>query len=220
MIIIKVQENTVIHGDSLSILRELPDGCIDAIIADPPYGINYASTNGTRIKNDKSPFIWFLYDAFRVLKPNGGALVCFTRWDVQQAFIDAMRIAGFQVKSELVWDKVYHGVGDTKAQFAPTHENMIFAVRGKFAFPGGRPRDLLTCEKVNSAHMVHPTEKPVALLEDIITSITRADDIILDPFAGSGSTLIAARNTGRRFLGIELDETYYRTALHRLEASP
>lgn len=75
MIIIKVQENTVIHGDSLSILRELPDGCIDAIIADPPYGINYASTNGTRIKNDKSPFIWFLYDAFRVLKPNGGALV-------------------------------------------------------------------------------------------------------------------------------------------------
>lgn len=131
-----------------------------------------------------------------------------------------MRIAGFQVKSELVWDKVYHGMGDTKAQFAPTHENMIFAVRGKFAFPGGRPRDLLTCEKVNSAHMVHPTEKPVALLEDIITSITRADDIILDPFAGSGSTLIAARNTGRHFLGIELDETYYRTALHRLEASP
>ena len=219
MIIIKVQENTIIHGDSLSILRELPDGCIDAIIADPPYGINYASANGTRIKNDKSPFIWFLYDAFRVLKPNGGALVCFTRWDVQQAFIDAMRIAGFQVKSELVWDKVYHGMGDTKAQFAPTHENMIFAVRGKFAFPGGRPRDLLTCEKVNSAHMVHPTEKPVALMEDIITSITRKDDIILDPFAGSGSALVAAKKTGRRFIGIEMEDAYYQTAKQRLEAA-
>lgn len=219
MSFIKTKENTIIHGDSLSVLRELPDGCIDAVIADPPYGINYVSQTGARIQNDKNPFIWFLYDAFRVLKPNGGALVCFTRWDVQQAFIDAMKIAGFQVKSEVVWDKVYHGMGDIKARFAPTHENIIFAVKGKFAFPGGRPRDLLTHAKINSAHMVHPTEKPVELMEDIITSITRADDIILDPFAGSGSTLVAAKQTGRRYIGIELDDTYYHTALQRLEAA-
>ena len=132
--------------------------------------------------------------------------------------MDAAKIAGFDIKSELIWNKVYHGMGDLKAQFAPTHENIIFAVKGKFAFPGGRPRDLLTCEKLNSAHMVHPTEKPVELMEDIITSITRENDIILDPFAGSGSALVAAKQTGRRYIGIELDEGYYQTALHRLEA--
>lgn len=214
-----MKENTIIHGDSLTVLKELPDSCIDAIIADPPYGINYENKAGTRLKNDKNPFIWFLYDAFRVLKPNGGALVCFTRWDVQQVFIDAMKLAGFAVKSEVIWDKVYYGMGDTKSQFAPTHENIIFAVKGKFAFPGGRPRDLLTHEKVNSAHMVHPTEKPVELMEDIITSITRADDIILDPFAGSGSALVAAKQTGRRYIGIELDEGYCQTARQRLEAA-
>lgn len=210
-------ENTIIHGDSLNILRELPDGCIDAVITDPPYGIGYESKAGKRIQNDKSPFIWFLYDAFRVLKPNGGVLACFTRWDVQQAFIDAMRIAGFQVKSQLIWNKVYHGMGDTRAQFAPAHENILFAVRGKYAFPGTRPRDVLTHAKLNSAHMVHPTEKPVELLEDIITSVTRPGDIILDPFAGSGSALAAAKLAGRRYIGIEIDETYYQTARQRLE---
>ena len=129
----------MICGDSLSVLRELPDGCIDAVITDPPYGIGYVSRNGKQIKNDKSPFIWFLYDAYRVLKPNGGALVCFTRWDVQQAFIDAMQIAGFRVKSELVWNKVHHGMGNTRAQFAPVHENILFAVKGAFCLSWHTP---------------------------------------------------------------------------------
>lgn len=102
----------------------MPDESVNAIITDPPYGINYVSQTGARIKNDKAPFIWFLYDAFRVLK-SGGTLLCFTRWDVEQTFIDAIELAGFRVKSEVIWDKVYHGMGDTKAAFAPAHENMI-----------------------------------------------------------------------------------------------
>ena len=55
----------------------MPDESVNAIITDPPYGINYVSQTGARIKNDKAPFIWFLYDAFRVLK-SGGTLLCFT----------------------------------------------------------------------------------------------------------------------------------------------
>lgn len=189
---------------------------VDAVITDPPYGINYVSQTGARIKNDKAPFIWFLYDAFRVLKSEG-CLVCFTRWDVEQVFIDAMKLAGFQVKSEVIWDKVYHGMGDTKAAFAPSHENVIFAVKGKFDFPGRRPKDLVTCLKINSAHMIHPTEKPVPLLASLITSVTKPGDFILDPFAGSGSTLVAAKKSGRRFVGIELDDEYFEKAQRRVE---
>lgn len=129
-----IQENTIIHGDSLTVLRQMEPESVDAIITDPPYGINYVSQTGASIKNDKSPFIWFLYDAFRVLKSGEagrGGLICFTRWDVEQTFIDAMKIAGFNVKSEVIWDKVYHGMGDTKAAFAPSHENIVFAVMKK-----------------------------------------------------------------------------------------
>lgn len=194
----------------------MPDESVNAIITDPPYGINYASQTGARIKNDKAPFIWFLYDAFRVLK-SGGTLLCFTRWDVEQTFIDAIELAGFRVKSEVIWDKVYHGMGDTKAAFAPAHENIVFAIKGKYSFPGGRPKDLVTFSKLGSAQMIHPTEKPVGLIANLITAVTKPDDLILDPFAGSGSTLVAAKKSGRRFIGVELDDEYYEKARRRIE---
>ena len=196
-----IQENTIIHGDSLTVLRQMEPESVDAIITDPPYGINYVSQTGVSIKNDKSPFIWFLYDAFRVLKSGEagrGGLICF-------------------VKSEVIWDKVYHGMGDTKAAFAPSHENIVFAVKGKYSFPGSRPKDLVTFPKINSSKMVHPTEKPVGLLANLISSVTKPGDLILDPFAGSGSTLVAAKKTGRRFIGIELDADYFVTAQRRIE---
>lgn len=194
----------------------MPDESVNAIITDPPYGINYVSQTGARIKNDKAPFIWFLYDAFRVLK-SGGTLLCFTRWDVEQTFIDAIELAGFRVKGEVIWDKVYHGMGDTKAAFAPAHENIVFAIKGKYSFPGGRPKDLVTFSKLGSAQMIHPTEKPVGLIANLITAVTKPDDLILDPFAGSGSTLVAAKKSGRRFIGVELDDEYYEKARRRIE---
>jgi len=65
----------VIHGDSLSVLRQMQDESVDAIITDPPYGIDYQSKarniRMAKIQNDKAPFIWWLYDAFRILKPEG-----------------------------------------------------------------------------------------------------------------------------------------------------
>ena len=65
--------------------------------------------------------------------------------------------------------------------------------------------------------MIHPTEKPVGLLASLITSVTKPGDLILDPFAGSGSTLVAAKKTGRRFIGIELDDKYFEKAQRRIE---
>ena len=87
----------------------------------------------------------------------------------------------------------------------------------KFSFPGHRPKDLVTFQKINSSQMVHPTEKPVGLLANLITSVTKPGDLILDPFAGSGSTLVAAKKTGRRFIGVELDDDYYQIAQRRIE---
>lgn len=188
---------------------------VDAIITDPPYGIDYQSQFRTiktaKIPNDKTPFIWWLYDAFRILRPGeegGGALICFTRWDVQQTFIDAMRLAGFAVKSEIVWYKLAGGMGDCKAQFAPVHENILWATKGKYQFPAKRPTDVLPIPKVGSSRLRHPNEKPVELLESLILSTTVPQSVVLDPFAGSGPTLIAAEKTGRQFVGVELEEKH------------
>ena len=87
-----IQANTVITGDSLTVLRDMEADSVDMVITDPPYGIDYQSSRKekasrlAKIANDKAPFIWWIYDAARVVKRGGGVL-CFTRWDVQQVFI-------------------------------------------------------------------------------------------------------------------------------------
>ena len=168
-----IQPNTVITGDSLTVLRSMDDESVDMVITDQPYGIAYQSGRKekerrlAKIKNDKAPFIWWIYDAARVVKRGGGVL-CFARWDVQQTFMDALRLAGLTVKSVIVWDKKAHGMGDLKGSFAPRYEVIIFAAKGRFELPGKRPDDLIACAKVGNQSLTHPNEKPVELLEQLI----------------------------------------------------
>ena len=147
-----IQANTVITGDSLTVLRDMEADSVDMVITDPPYGIDYQSgrkekaSRLAKIANDKAPFIWWIYDA---------------------------------------------------------------------ELPGKRPDDLIACAKVGNQNLTHPNEKPVALLEQLIEATTIPGALILDPFAGSGSTLAAAAKTGRQYIGIEIDEQYSKLAATR-----
>lgn len=210
-----IKPNTLTQGNSLRLLPQLADTSIDLILTDPPYGIQYRSRRGEAIAGDKRPFIWWLYDAYRVLKDTG-CLLCFTRWDVLDAWKTAIQYAGFTVRSCIVWDKALHGMGNTKAAFAPRHEMILLADKGGFCFPGKRPVDLIQEKKVPSAHMIHPTEKPSALLMQLIEAVTRPGDLVLDPFAGSGSTLEACIRTGRAYIGMELMKEYIDRARIRI----
>lgn len=134
---------------------------------------------------------------------------------MQQTFADALRLAGLTVKSVIVWDKKAHGMGDLKGSFAPRYEVIIFATKGRFELPGKRPDDLIACAKVGNQNLTHPNEKPVELLEQLIEATTTPGALILDPFAGSGSTLAAAAKTGRKYIGIEIDEHYSHLAATR-----
>lgn len=212
----------IFHGDCLEVLPTLPDGFADAIVTDPPYGIDYQATRRKdrrrwlpKIANDRRPFIWFLREAFRVLKDQG-AMLCFVRFDVEPDFRRAMALAGFSPKAQLIWDKVAHGVGDCHGDFAPRHENIIFAAKGRFTFPGGRPTTVLRHPRVNPRDLVHPNEKPVALLEQLIGAVTKPGEIVLDPFLGAGATACAAQRIGRRFVGVELDGKYVDIATARV----
>lgn len=108
---------SLLHGDCLQALNQFPDKSIDAIITDPPYGIDYQSNRSTtrkdKIAGDKAPFVWFLPQAFRLLREGGCALV-FCRWDTAEAFSLAMKWAGFTIKSSIVWDRGHHGMGDLR----------------------------------------------------------------------------------------------------------
>lgn len=212
----------LIQGDCLEVMKTLPDESVDFIITDPPYGITYQSTWLTdksawfpKIKNDEAPFVDFIPESFRILK-SGGGMISFYRWDVQEAFLSSFADAGFHAKAQLIWDKVIHGMGDPKGSFAPQHECALFLEKGAWKVPGKRPKSIYRVCRVDAEKMVHPTEKPIMLIEKMITDISHKGDTILDCFMGSGSTGIACVNTERDFIGIELDQNYFDIASGRI----
>ena len=212
----------LIHGDCLEEMKKIPDGSVDAIVCDPPYGIDFQSAWRTdktqwkpKIANDKEPFTAWTDEAYRVMKDKTG-LLCFTRWDTELAFRVALTESGFECKQQLIWDKEVHGMGDLRGDFASQHENIIFAVKGRFTFSGKRPKSIFRTQRVTPSKLVHPNEKPVELLEKITLPITKEGDTVLDMFLGSGATGVACKNLNRNFIGIELDTEYFAIAQKRI----
>jgi len=202
----------IYKGDCIELMQRIDNDTIDCCITDPPYGVNFQSSHRTeslpKILNDEAPFVDWIPIVFQKLKL-GGALICFYRWDVQDAFLNALVSAGFSVKSQIVWDKMAHGMGDLKSQFAPAHELMLFAVKGKFEFHSSRPNSIYRCPHVGSNQIKHPNEKPVNLIAALVRDLTKAGDTVIDPFGGSFSTYKACIKEGRRCITYELHDEYF-----------
>lgn len=204
-------------------MKRIPDKSIKTVLTDPPYGIDYQSARKKnkdewfpKIKNDTKPFIEFIKELPRILSDDGCAMI-FTRWDVQQQFIDELTKHGLKPKNVLIWDKNAHGMGDLKRSFGNKYESIIFVANKDFRFQNKRPVDIVRFNKVSPQKLIHPNEKPIELLQYLIEQCSAQGDIVLDCFMGSGSTGVACKNTGRKFAGIELDEQYFNIAKERIE---
>lgn len=210
------------QGDCLELMKDIPDKSVDLILTDPPYGINYQSNwrpkgqQFSKIKNDNKPFTDFINLIPRLMKSNGGVFV-FTKWNVQQPFVDIMKDNGLNPQNILIWDKVNHGMGDLKRSFGNRYESIIFHSNKDFRFAGKRPTDIIRYTRVSGNKMIHPNEKPVDLLEYLVQVTTSENATVLDCFMGSGSTGAACVNTNRNFIGFELDEHYFEIAKKRIE---
>ena len=212
----------LICGDCTKIIKSMPNNYVNMVLCDPPYGIDFQSSRckkdkrKPKIKNDKSPFISFIPLLKRIIKKDSCVMI-FTRWDVQQCFIDCMNSNGMKIKNVLIWDKVAHGMGDLKTAYGSRYESILFHSEHDFRFNGKRPTDIVRCSRVSPSRLVHPNEKPVDLLEQLIEQCTKQGDIVFDPFMGSCSTGIACVRTKRKFIGVELDKHYYNLSCERMK---
>jgi len=204
--------DTVAHGDCIGLMRRLPSASVDFILTDPPYLVNYRSRDGRAIRNDVDDR-WLkpaFAEAYRVLRWNRFC-VCFYGWSQADKFLVAWRAAGFRPVGHLVFRKSY---ASTTRFLRYKHEQAYLLAKGNPAQPKQPIGDVL--EMRYSGNALHPTQKPVSALLPLIESFSSSGDVVLDPFCGSGSTLVAARQLRRRFLGIELDQTYCAIAGRRL----
>jgi DNA modification methylase len=117
----------------------------------------------------------------------------------------------------LIWEKGWPGIGDVVTNWGAGHEFIYYLKRGSRRMPYRRS-GVLHFDKVLPGKNVHPSEKPTALLKCLIEMSTSPGGWIIDPYAGSASTLVAARESGRNAVGIEMDDAYYETGMRRLSA--
>lgn len=223
---------TIRHGDCLTILPQLESGVADLIFSDPPFGIG-ANTGGFRQRTvhhhnyEDTPEIAreiyqsIILDGFRIAKPMANMwLFC----DIDLFYVlreMCGRVGWTPFRTPVIWRKSmsegmapWQGKGPRR-----TYEMLLYATKGQRGLITS-PVDVLDESRVSKSERTHAAEKPVELLKAIIECSTLPGDFILDPCCGSGSTLVAARDTKRTGLGIEKDETFYNTAMSNVYAAP
>jgi site-specific DNA-methyltransferase (adenine-specific) len=204
--------NQVLHGDCIEVMREMPANSVDFVLTDPPYLVNYRDRDGRSIQNDANAD-WLkpaMKEAYRVLKQDRVA-VMFYGWTKVDEFFAAWKDAGFQPVGHIVFRKTY----TSKSRFLSyQHEQAYLLAKGRPPLPKQPLADVM--DMPYSGNKLHPTQKPVAALAPLVRSFTLPDELVLDPFAGSASSCAAALLTGRRYIGIEMDDAYYLQASQRL----
>jgi DNA modification methylase len=207
--------NTIIQADCTKALPMLHDKAINFVLTDPPYITRYRSRDGRTILNDDNA-AWLnpaFAEIYRVLADDSFA-VTFYGWPQADKFMDAYRKAGFRVVGHLMFPKTYA----SSTRFVKyQHESAHLLAKGNPKAPLTPISDVIAWSY--SGNKLHPTQKPVSALTPLIEAFSQPGQVILDPFAGSGSTLVAARTLRRDYIGIELDAEYHAIARRRLSES-
>lgn len=213
---------TILHGDCVRLMADMPDSTADLVIADPPYGMDYRSSRrntpfapiiGDRTFNPAFHHAW-LTETHRLLKPNTHLYVFCSDHHIGR-FRDTIADVGFTLKRTLIWLKRGGGMGDLAGDYAPSAEYIVFAHKGRRTLNGRRDPNVLEYRRVPPKRMIHPTEKPVELLRYLIRKSTTIGETLLDPFAGSAPAGAAAMLERRNYIGIELDAAHIPVARER-----
>jgi site-specific DNA-methyltransferase (adenine-specific) len=204
-------------GDCLEVMRGMADKSVDAVITDPPYSTPVAVAFGrekVRRLSDlciQESYIGFLKKELeRILKPNGRVCFCCDDTYFPVLFV---QFYDWHNTGVVVWDKGRIGMGNP---FRKQHELILFATRGMFIPEKQNVPSVIKCAPVPVESRNHGAEKPVGLLTELMRGISLEGDTVFDPFMGSGTTGVACVQTGRNFVGIEIDPTYYAIAERRI----
>lgn len=211
--------NKINNGDCFELIKDIDSNSIDLVLTDVPYGMSFQSNHRKekhkKIANDDN-LDWlpsWVEEMKRVCKINSHVYI-FCSWHYVDVFKRELSNF-FNIKNILIWEKNNTGMGDLYGDYAPKYEMVIFCSNGDKKLNGGRDANIIRAKRTGNNN--HPTEKPINLMEYFIEKSSEKGDLVLDTFAGGGSTLIAAKRLGRDFIGIEIDEDYCNLIEDRLQ---
>ena len=222
---------TLLKGDCLELMKDIPDESVDLIVTDPPYKMNHSTGGCTNIglRNKWSgnikagntvmnfdisiKFSDWLPEVYRVLK-NGSHCYIFCNDKNMQELLNEATKCGFKESNILVWIK---NNATPNRYYMKNCEFVLFLYKGKAKpIKNMGSKCAVEVRNINGKDKLHPTEKPIDLIRVFVENSSNDGDVVFDPFMGSGSTGVTCVNTGRDFIGIELDENYFNIAKERI----
>ena len=220
-------KSQLLQGDSLKILKELPENHFQLLLTDPPYCVSRPNNFSTMNRQGVDFGDWdrefdqltWIELALPLLKP-GASIVIWNDWKKLGAIASFLESQDVSVKRLLTWHKTNPRPANCKYMYLQATEHAIWAVKKpkgkqKKIYNGGYHHGVFRFPVVQDK--VHSTKKPDALFEELILTLTNKNDWVLDPFAGAGTTAYAATTAGRNHVSIELDEDYYKHAVRHWE---
>lgn len=215
------------HGDCLELMKQIPDGSVDMVVTDPPYTMTKRGKScrpnwmpdsmGENVFDGKvpDPNDW-MEQCYRVMKPDFGHFYTFCNTNDIQNFLNVASSKGFKLHNIISMIK---DTGMPNRWYLKNVELLLFFRKGK-----AKPiRDMTSRDWFNVSMPTikngkqHITQKPLAFIEKLVSNSSDEGEVVLDPFAGSGTTAIAAENLNRNWICIEQDETYYNAATKRVK---
>lgn len=228
-IVVDVDLKCLVNGDSVVETQKLKSGSVDLLLTDPPFGINLESKSGAywggkMYEDDDEPQRVFdfinliLKECYRALKPDRHAYIFF---DIRHHHLlwNMLTDIGFHVNPvPCIWSKLgAGGAGGNMYAYPSNYESCFFAMKGRRKLNKPGKSNVWSEQRVTPTRKIHPTERPAPLLREMIEQSSLPGELVIDPFAGSASTLVAAFQTKRLAWGCEKDSEYYSKAVVALQ---
>jgi len=210
----------ILNSDCLEALTRMDDNIFDLVLCDPPY-FDYKTgyrkdkegkLSQSLVQQSQADQLRVIRECIRTLKQDR-AFFIFTNWEQDWWMQQAL---GGLLRNKIIWNKGNWSAGDLKGSFGNMYEVILLGVKGKWEYKGKRESDIWNIPRVGTKR-IHSTEKPVELYRKIIENSTDEGDLILDPYGGSGASVIAALELNRNILVYEIDTEYYDGILNRIK---
>lgn len=234
----------IYHGSCIDAMKKMEPKSVDLILTDPPYNLGkFMKERATNLKRMRSNYFgaagwddldyksWtdsmdeFFAGASKIIRP-GGSMVVFMAIIKVETIIQLATKHGFYYKTTGIWHKTNPMPRNMNLHFINSTEAWVYftfgARTGTFNNEGKAIHDFFETSVTPAGERTygkHPTQKPIALLSDMVKILSNTNDVVYDPFMGSGSTGVAAVINGRRFIGSEVNENYCEISQSRLECA-
>ncbi len=230
-----LRQDTLYHGDALTLMPEIPEGSIDLIVTDPPFAINFKAHRLNYNRTDRNVLDGYreipeteyrefttrwITEATRILAP-AGSMYIFSGWNRLRDILEGIDNAGLTTINHLIW-KYQFGVY-TKKKYVTSHYHILFVVKDPKHYTFNKmdhyPEDVWVIQREYwKGKKKTPTKLPSEIVRKILLYSSNPGDLVFDPFFGSGTVPVTARNEGRHFLGFEIVPDYFSFAQTSLQS--